>query len=332
MRIALLAEPGEGHLGPALQRGFAAEGHDAQLVPAAALVGDGRLMPRARKLHLDAVPSRVLTGRAARAAAGADVVLVLRGRFLRRADVEALRRRTGAPIVLYHPDNPLFGRLREPPVLRSLPAYDLVVVWCTPLAAALADVGVRRRAVVPFGYDSAEFARAGSSDIPRFDVAFVGSASPHRLRWIAELAGLELALTGPRWRREARGTPLAAAVLPGARWGAGAAAVYRSARVGINVLDPQNLIGHNMRTWELPATGRPAVMTRTPDHERLFANGGAVLVEKPEELRSAVQRLLADPEERERIGRLGYDAVRAGTYERRARELVSAFAPLLPST
>jgi spore maturation protein CgeB len=151
------------------------------------------------------------------------------------------------------------------------------------------------------------------------------------VEWLGRLAGLDLALTGPRWRRQARGTPLAPAVLSGGRWGRAAAAVYRSARVGVNVLDPQNLVGHNMRTWELPATGRAAVMTRTPDHERLFANGGAVLVDEPHELRPAVERLLADPEERERIARLGYEAVRDGTYRRRARELVSALEALVPS-
>jgi glycosyltransferase involved in cell wall biosynthesis len=271
-----------------------------------------------------------LTWRAARRSGSPDLVLVIRGRFLRARDVEHLRRLTGAPVVNYYPDNPLHGRLREAPFLRSLPAYDLVLVWCWGLAHQLDALGLRRPAgVVAFGYDPDLFAPAPAGTAPRFDVAFVGSGSPHRLEWVRQLADLRLALTGPGWRRLTRGTPLSRAVLPGKHWGRAAARVYWSAHVGINILDPQNLIGHNMRTWELPATGRASVVTRTKDHEQLFGAHGALLVEHPEELRAAVERLLADPLERETMGRTGRAAVARGTWRLRARELADAVATLL---
>jgi hypothetical protein len=139
---------------------------------------------------------------------------------------------------------------------------------------------------------------------------------------------MRIALAGPRWRRLARGTPLAQDVLTGPRWGRSAARVYWSAHVGVNILDPQNLIGHNMRTWELPATGRASVVSHTADHEALFGSGGALLVERPEELRIAVERLLADPIEREATARAGREAVRHGTWRARARELAAAITVL----
>ena len=117
-------------------------------------------------------------------------------------------------------------------------------------------------------------------------------------------------------------------MLSGRHWGREAARLYWSARVGVNVLDPQNLIGHNMRTWELPATGTASVVTRTDDHEALFGAGGAVLVDRPEQLRAAVDRLLADENEREAVGRAGREAVRDGTWQARARELAAAMQSL----
>ncbi len=116
-------------------------------------------------------------------------MLVIRGRFLHAADVELLRRITRAPVVNYFPDNPLDERLREPPLMEALATYDLVVVWSRRLADQLATSGVRRTAVVAFGYDPALYGPPPGDAVPRFDVAFVGSASPHRLRWLAELAG-----------------------------------------------------------------------------------------------------------------------------------------------
>jgi glycosyltransferase involved in cell wall biosynthesis len=328
MRLALLSPPGEGQLGVSLARGFVAEGHDVRFVSASLLTSDGRLMPRARRAGIDGSLSRPLARSAARRCGSPDAVLVIRGRFLRRRDVEQLGRSTGAPIVNYYPDNPLYGSLREPAFLRALPAYDLVVVWSARLADQLPDVGVSRTAVVPFGYDPDLYAPPPPGTVPRFDVAFVGSASPHRVRWLRELRGLRIALAGPRWRRLARGTPLAQDVLTGPRWGRSAARVYWSAHLGVNILDPQNLIGHNMRTWELPATGRASVVTHTADHEALFGSSGALLVERPEELRIAVERLLADPIERESIARAGREAVRQGTWRARARELAAAITVL----
>jgi glycosyltransferase involved in cell wall biosynthesis len=255
-------------------------------------------------------------------------VLVIRGRFLHHDDVDLMRETTGAPVVNYYPDHPLHGRLSEPQFLRALPAYDLVVVWSKALSDQLAALGVRRRAVVAFAYDPELYSPPPRGSAARFDVAFVGGASSHRVDWLSELAGLRVAVTGPRWRRLARGTPLARSVLRGKHWGHDAARVYWSAHVGINVVDPQNLLGHNMRTWELPATGTASVATRTADHEALFGGGGAVLVDRPEQLRPAVERLLADPDERDAVGRAGREAVKEGTWRARARELAVVIATL----
>ncbi len=329
MNIALLSPRGEGQLGVSLGRGLAAEGHNVRFIAAGLLTSDGRLMPRARRARAEAPLARALSWQAARRSGSPDVVLVIRGRFLRARDVELLRRVAGAPVVNYYPDHPLHGRLREGAFLQSLQAYDHVLVWCSGLARQLEAVGLKHPAgVLPFGYDPELFSPAPRGTVPQFDVAFVGSGSPHRLEWFRELSDLRVALTGPRWRRLTRGTRLARGVLPGRHWGRGAARVYWSARIGINVLDPQNLIGHNMRTWELPATGRASVVTRTPDHENLFGAGGALLVERPEELRTAVERLLADPAEREAVGRAGRAAVQHGTWQARGRELVAELASL----
>jgi hypothetical protein len=152
VNIALLSPPGEGQLGVSLARGLASEGHHVRFVPASLLTSDGRLMPRARRARAEAPLARALTWRAARRSGSPDIVLVIRGRFLRARDVELLRHVTGAPVVNYYPDDPLHGRLREKAFLRSLPAYDLVLVWCSSLARQLDAVGLKRPAgVLAFG-------------------------------------------------------------------------------------------------------------------------------------------------------------------------------------
>lgn len=322
MRVALLTPLGEGQLGTSLAPGLEQEGHDVVLVRARRLTSYNRLFERT-PLHLPLGGALARTATRTAAAARPDAVVVVRGRWLHARAVERLREATGAPVVNLQTDNPLAGRVREPRLLEALPAYDLVTAWSEPLAAGLEEAGARRVTVLPFAYDPELYAPEPREE-PRHDVVFVSSASAERVEHVRALEGLDIALSGARWRRMTRGTPLASSVLPGSHWGRAAAGLYRAARVGINVLDPQNLIGHNMRTWELPATGTPMVATRTPDHERLFGDRGALLFESPAEMRAAVDRLLADAAERDAVGAAGLAAVREGTYRARARELVSA--------
>lgn len=326
MRIALLTPLGEGQLGTSLAHGLEVEGHEVVTIDARRLTSDTRAFERSPLDVPLAAPLTRLAARKARAARP-DAVVVVRGRYLRHRGVSRLRRATGTPVVNIQTDNPLFGRLRDRRYLDSLSEYDLVTCWSDELARSLAAAGVHRTTVLPFAYDPALYAPAPRGE-PVHDVAFVGGASSSRLEHILALSGLRVAVSGRRWKRLARGTQLAASVLPGSHWGSAAAEVYRSARVGVNVLDPQNLIGHNMRTWELPATGTPMVATRTADHERLFARGGAVLFDSPLEMRAAVDRLLADAGERERVAGAGLAAVRGGDYRARARELVAALEEL----
>ncbi len=300
------------------------------MVRARRLTSHNRLFERT-PLHRPLATPLARTAARAAAAARPDVVVVVRGRYLRRRDVERLRDATRAPVVNLQTDNPLSGRVREPCLLEALPAYDLVTAWSEQLAAGLEEAGARRTVVLPFAYDPELYAPEPRGE-PQHDVAFVGCASAERVEHARALVGLRLALSGPRWARLTRGTPLAGSVLPGSHWGRAAGALYRSARVGINVLDAQNLIGHNMRTWELPATGTPMVATRTTDHERIFGAGAARLFDTPVEMRAAVDRLLADDAERDEVAAAGLAAVRDGTYRTRARELVSAIEDLRPAT
>jgi spore maturation protein CgeB len=81
-----------------------------------------------------------------------------------------------------------------------------------------------------------------------------------------------------------------------------------------------------MRTFEVPASRTAMVATRTPEHEALFGEEGAVLVSTPDEAREAVRELVADDERRARIARVGRERVEPHTYTARMREILAPWS------
>jgi hypothetical protein len=314
---------GEGDLGVSLARAFAQAGHSVSLVASAALTGGHGALIRARRAGAEAPATAALTLRARHRLCRRrpDLVLVVKGRFLRAADVRRLRQCTDGPLVNWAPDAPLYPEFREKPWIEALREYDLVCIWSEQHAEELGRQGIRAQCV-PFGYDPMLSFPPAPGTPERFDVAFVGQWSPLREQYVKELAGLKLALSGREWASRLRGTPLARSVLPGRHFGLAVSAIYHASRIGLNILHPQNAGTHNMRTWELPATMTAMVATDSEFHRNLFGRDGPVLVEGPGDLRAAVEDLLADPPRRASIAQRGYAAVAAGTYRRRVEALL----------
>jgi hypothetical protein len=275
----------------------------------------------ARRLGAEAAPSHLAAGRWVRreSVRRADAVIVVKGRFVPENVVERLRR-GGAAVINYFPDNPLYPDFYETALIKSLRAYDLVCVWSEPLAQKLRALSIRAR-MLPFGYDPGLYSTGDPAIECRWDVSFVGQWSEIREQHVKALDGVRVAVAGSGWERAGQ-LPVGCSVLEGTWFGRRAADVYRQSRVGLNILHPQNAGAHNMRTWELPATGTAAVMTDSAFHRDLFGADGARLFNGADELRTHVIELLSDDALRGKVAATGRGAVKDGTYRRRMRRLV----------
>ena len=103
------------------------------------------------------------------------------------------------------------------------------------------------------------------------------------------------------------------------------AKAHCAAKVALNPIDPTNLPGHNMRTFELPACRVFSLVTRTPEIQELFEEGKNIACfEGVDELRDKIRYYLDHPAERERIAAAAYAHVVEGghTYLDRARALL----------
>lgn len=80
-----------------------------------------------------------------------------------------------------------------------------------------------------------------------------------------------------------------------------------SAKMGLNILRPQNEEGHNIRTYEIPATGTLMLSERSRELLNLFVEDKeAVYFSNPDELKQKVEYLLQNPALIKSISEAGY--------------------------
>lgn len=187
---------------------------------------------------------------------------------------------------------------REPPA-DVWDAYRQV--WAADSDIAARVPGAR---YLPHGCDPSVHRPMRSRDEFRANVVFVGEATPHRERLLAEVVEFGLAVWGPGWRRTrlrdyCRGDALAVEDYVRAYAGAEVALNFHREGPGGEV---PSAAGCNARTFELAAMGVPQVVDDRADLPSLFVEGEEVEVFRdPAELKPLVRELLHDSDRAARL-------------------------------
>jgi glycosyltransferase involved in cell wall biosynthesis len=176
------------------------------------------------------------------------------------------------------------------------------------LAGPARDLGARDVHVVPVPIDVPETVR--EPDEPPH-VLFAGRLSPEKgiHEFLAATEGLPRVIVGAG----PVDVPEAVGLVPPAELGA----YYERAAV---VCVPSRREGYGMVAREAMAHGRPVVATPVGGLLDAIEDGVTGVLVEPSGLRGAVERLLADPEERARLGAAARDAAAAEASLRRIYE------------
>ncbi len=241
-----------------------------------------------------------------------DAVLIVHGRGIGPEAIESVRSMS-CPVTIYYPDNPFWRSADWDPAMPRLAAADAVAVT-TERIAGLLDGRVRSKpAVVPLGYDDQRFPLT-TPGADRHGLAFVGSWSPRRERFLAALDGLPLTVEGSGWERSrVRPSPPAPS---------------RRAAVGVNLLHPRAGGSHNAQTRQIPASGAMLLTDPGTDGTPLVDGESCVWFHSPDELRAKAEWALQHADEAVAIAFRGQAFVAADTWTQRARVLAGLIGAL----
>jgi spore maturation protein CgeB len=229
-------------------------------------------------------------------------------------------------------------------------AVEADVVWTNertsvePLRAANPETYYLPAAYDPSIHTSEP--QPGDEDVPAHDVVFVGTGFAERVALLeaVDWSGIDLALYG-NWQMLADGSPLLPFVHGGVTDNAVAAALYRRAKIGLNLYRTSTATedgGHvttaeslNPRAYELAACGCFQIANFRAESPEMV--GGAVQDFNPitgadNDLEHQIRWYLAHPVAREYAVNDAWDGVRGHTFAARAEQLMAQFAPHLDRT
>ncbi|MFA5306225.1 MAG: glycosyltransferase [Candidatus Babeliales bacterium] len=202
--------------------------------------------------------------------------------FLIKAEtitVQTLRRikqQTSCAIINFYTDNPftLWNHNSNAKVLERLPAIDCFLSWSKMLVTPLLSAGCPHLCIFPFAYDETIFNNQNTitdneQKAYAADVCFVGSWEPEREQWLSvihrQLPHVQLAIWGNGWQKECRDMSLKSCIRGAAIYHETLIKALRSSKINLNFIRTQNMTSHNMRTFEVPASGSFLLAQRTPE-------------------------------------------------------------------
>jgi len=240
------------------------------------------------------------------------------------------------PFVNHYPDHPYLGIRWDPreasalrrDLIEVLRQYSIVWMWERTLVERLRRDGVEAK-YLPFAVDPELFQpQSGDEGLHcevcnlTHDVAFVATYSRIRCAEVAAVRQHTIAIWGNNWPRKWRTLSGQHRVHPPV-WGRTVGDIYGRAALSLNVLNAENLGGPNMRTFEVPGSGRVMLARYSAaQHEFFPENEAAVYYRSPAELDDKIEWVLRDRELRERIRKNAARLAARQTYDVRAAQVL----------
>lgn len=144
----------------------------------------------------------------------------------------------------------------------------------------------------------------------RHEIAFVGSWSARREKFIASIADLPIEIYGPGWRKQCLFKPNILKRIRGTDiWGEKLVRLYNESKIVLNISswEPANTSGLNLRILDVPATGAFLLSENSPDIANYFESSKEIeTFQTAEELSLKIRHYLRQEKERETIAWNGF--------------------------
>lgn len=267
-----------------------------------------------------------------------DGVIAVSAMYL-HPDVLILMRRAGLRVFVLFTESPY-------DLAQELEVAKLVTgCWTNERSSVDAFRGVNRHAgYVPHAWHPERHhagAQPGDEDVPAHDVVFVGSAFPERVDWLSRIdwTGIDLGLYG-MWQALRKNDPLRAFVRQGTVDNAVTSALYRRAKIGLNLYRTSVGYGHgehiahaesmNPRAYELAACGAFHISTYRDEVREMF--GDLVpTVTTPYEASAVIRAWLADEAGRAQVQSELPARVAESSWVQRSTQVIGDIQTLLQS-
>jgi spore maturation protein CgeB len=255
---------------------------------------------------------------------GPDLTLVLKGHRLSAETIRAVREASSMGAVNYYPDDPFSESRVNRAGAGVLREYSACFTFARHLLPSYSAAGVKRAFYLPFARDP-DLHSPPAETHHEFDAVFVGNLDADRVSWLESIADYRIAIFGQLTKTAVPSrSRLAGATFFEPVFGHDLVAALSRGKVSLNFMRQQNILSHNMRSFESPACNAFTLSQRTPELLALFDDGIEIdTFAERAELRDRLDAALHDDERRARISAAGFARVEHDTYARRAETILA---------
>ncbi|MFA5336253.1 MAG: glycosyltransferase [Candidatus Omnitrophota bacterium] len=249
-----------------------------------------------------------------------DIILIIKGETVFPETLKKIKEKWNIPCVSYMWDCPFFSYsagsadiYRKSNFEKGMHLYDHVFVYDPYYVEELKKRGLTGLSYLPLATDMRQYRNVEVSDDEKkelgYDIAFVGSPFPNRIEVLDSLRDFRLGVFGDGWRETFKNRTVPP-YYKGTATGEKVLKIYSSAKIVLNIHDPEARLSVNTRTFDIPACGAFELSDYRPEIEKLFRPGEDMVCYRdiPELLKLA-GHYLENPSERQRIAMNGQKKV-----------------------
>ena len=215
-----------------------------------------------------------------------DLIFFIKSENIFPATLRRIKSRFDTFIANFYPDNPFvfWNGNSNSNILLSLPVFDCFLIWSRMLMPVLESAGCKNVYYFPFAYDSDLF-KLFDEFIKKdcfCDVCFAGTWDKEREIYLTKLCekmtNLDLGIWGNMWSENLPKNSVLRNKLKGkAIYPPELINIFKNSKIVLNFIRKQNMTSHNMRTFEVPASGAFLLSERTQEQaEFLFIEGESI--------------------------------------------------------
>jgi spore maturation protein CgeB len=259
-----------------------------------------------------------------------DIVFLLKAENISFRTLRFIKNYKSVKLMNFYPDSPFsfWNGNSNSDVVRSMYLYDRFAIWSKEFIPAIKSAGCKDVIYFPFAFDDEIFfsgAQITKSECSLYsdDLVFIGTWDPVREKRLTELVeripDIDLAIWGGLWHEKlCPKSPLTRFVKGKTLSSGGMARAFKCSKIVLNFLRPQNVGYHNMRTFEVPASGAFMLTERSFEQaEELFKEGESVACfSGSDELAEKIKYFLKNKSEREKIAKASSKVAKNFTLER----------------
>ena len=262
-----------------------------------------------------------------------DLVLVVKGKSIYPDTLKKIRDKSRCMLFYYNEDDQGNGYSTSEKMDNCLSIYDRIFTWSLTIRQRLNQEGYSNIEYLPFAYDSTVYdLDNGFVNVEHdYDVVFIGTHDTERESYLSSITDLKLGIWGSHWENVSN-SKLKPFIMGKFASIDDMKKIYRSSKICLNIMRPQNEGSHNMKTFEIPALGGFLMTLDTEEHRIIFKNKDVIgTYTSLKDFREKVLSYLNDTEITQKIKTANAIVINNNTYLQRANDIIKIFTSMKPN-